>query len=188
ALHGRLGDTEQLDTGRRGLGPSGLGRFAAERLDLRVPLLEGVLRHNRPDLEVGRTLIGDLHALAERPVGIAELEAIHFQTRQQVGVARVLDPYFPQHAGDDDLDVLIVDIDALAAIHLLDFVQQVLLHGFFAGDPQDVVRDERPIDESLAGLNNVARVHEEALAVRYEVFTFDTAFAADHDGALSAAL
>ena len=69
----------------------------------------------------------------------------------------VLDLHLAQHAGDDDLDVLVVDFHALAAIDALDFVQQVLLHGFFAGDPQDVVRHQRTVDQGLAGLDDSRR-------------------------------
>ena len=35
----------------------------------------------------------------------------------------------------------------LSLVDLLDFVQQVLLHGFFARNTQNVVRNERTVDE-----------------------------------------
>ena len=98
----------------------------------------------------------------------------------------ILDFHLAQHAGDDDLDVLVVDLHALAAIDALDFVQQVLLHGFFAGDAQDVVRHQRSVDQRLAGFDDVAGVDEEALAVRHQVFAFDAAFAADDDRSFAA--
>ena len=118
----------------------------------------------------------------------AEVEAVHDQAGQQVGIAGRFDPHLAEHAGDDDLDVLVVDIDALAAIDALDFVHQVLLQGLFAGDPQDVVRHERAIDQGLAGLDVVARVDEEPLAVRHQMLALDAAFAADDDRPLAAAL
>ena len=95
---------------------------------------------------------GDLQALGQRLVRPAEVELVHHRARQQVGVARRLDLHLPQHLADDDLDVLVVDLDALAAVHVLNFAGQVLLHGLFAGDAQDVVRHERPVDQALAGL------------------------------------
>ena len=67
-------------------------------------------------------------------------------------------------------------------------MQQVLLQGLFARNPQDVVRHQRPIDQGLAGLHVVARVDEEPLAVRHQVLALDAAFAADDDRPLAAAL
>ena len=89
---------------------------------------------------------------------------------------------------DDDLDVLVVDIDALAAIDVLNFASQVLLHGFFARNAQDIVRHERTIDQRLAGSHDVARVHAQVLAVRDQVLALDAAFAADDDRPLAALL
>ena len=40
-----------------------------------------------------------------------------------------------------------------------------MLHGLFAGDAQDVVRDERAVDEGVAGLDEVAGVDAQVLAV-----------------------
>ncbi len=60
ALHRRLGDAQQLR--RRGgpLRPGALGQLAAERFDLRVGLIEHVLRHDRADGELAVALFGDL--------------------------------------------------------------------------------------------------------------------------------
>ena len=107
---------------------------------------------------------------------------------KQIRVAGRLHADLPQHAGDDDLDVLVVDLDALAAVHVLNFTHQVLLHGLFAGDPQDVVRHERTIDERVARTHDVARVDAQVLVVRDQVLAFDAALAADDDRPLAALL
>jgi len=44
---------------------------------------------------------------------------------RSVGVARVGDLDLLQHLADDHLDVLVVDLHALQAVDLLDFVHQV---------------------------------------------------------------
>ena len=118
----------------------------------------------------------------------AELELVHHAAGQQAGVADALDPHLAQHLGDDDLDVLVVDFDALAAVDVLDFADQVLLHGLFAGDAEDVVRHQRAVDQGLAGPDEVAGVDAQVLAVRDEVLALDAAFAADDDRPLAAAL
>ena len=81
--------------------------------------------------------------------------------------------HLAEHLGDDDLDVLVVDLDALAAVDVLDFADEVLLHGLFAGDAQDVVGHQRAVDQGLAGPDEVAGVHAEVLAVRDQVLAFD---------------
>ena len=104
------------------------------------------------------------------------------------GVAGLFDPHLAQHLRDDDLDVLVVDFDALAAVDVLNFASQVLLHGFFAGDAKNVVRHQRAIDQRVAGPHEVAGVDAQVLAVRDEVLAFDAAFAADDDRPLAALL
>ena len=73
-------------------------------------------------------------------------------------------------------------------VNVLDLTQQVPLHGLFAGDPQDVVRHQRPFDQSVAGPNPVAGVNPQVLAMRNLVLALDAAFVLDDDGPLAAAL
>ena len=40
----------------------------------------------------------------------------------------VVDLHLAEHLGDDDLDVLVVDVDALGAVHGLHLADQVVLH------------------------------------------------------------
>src|SRR6185295_11313388 len=98
------------------------------------------------------------------------------------------DSHFAEHLRNDDFDVLVVDIHALAAIDVLNFASQVLLHGFFAGNAENIVRHERTVDERLAGTHKVARVDAQVLAVRNQVLAFDATFAADNNRPLATAL
>ena len=124
-----------------------------------------VLGNDRARLEFAVSLFGDLQAPGQVLVHLAELEFVHHAAGQQAGVADAFDPHLAQHLRDDDLDVLVVDFDALAAVHVLNFADQVLLHGFFAGDAQNVVRHERTIDQRFAGPDEVAGVDAQVLAV-----------------------
>ena len=188
ALHGGLGDAQELRAGGGGLGLDALGRRAAQGLDLGVRLVQGLDRHDRPLGEVAVALVRDLLALGQFLVHGIELEAIHDRAGQEGRVAEALHADLPQHLRDDDLDVLIVDLHALAAVDVLDLAGQIVLHGLFARDAEDVVGHERPIDEGLAGADEGAGVDAEVLAVRDEVFALDAAFAADDDRPLAAAL
>jgi len=58
-------------------------------------------------------------------VDLLELEAVEELHRQELGVTGLLDADLAEHLADDDLDVLVVDGDALAAVdplHLGDHV------------------------------------------------------------------
>ena len=129
-----------------------------------------------------------LQALHDLIVRLTEVELIHHAAGQQIRIAGVLDAHLPQHPRDDDLDVLIVDFDALAAVHVLNFTCQVLLHGFFAGDAKNIVRHERTIHQRVAGSHDVARVNAQVLVVRDQVLALDAAFAADDNRTLAALL
>ena len=130
----------------------------------------------------------DLHAAHQVVVDAAELELIDDRAGKQVRVADAVDPDLAEHLGDDDLQVLVVDLDALRAVDVLDLAEEVALDGLLAGDPQDVVRDQRPLDQRVAGTDAVAAVNAEVLAVRDEVLALDAALVADDDGPLAAAL
>ena len=84
-----------------------------------------------------------------------------------------LDADLAEHLGDDDLDVLVVDLHPLAAVDVLDFAGQVVLHGFLAGDAQDVVGHQRPVDQRVACADEVAGVDAQVLAVGDQVLAFD---------------
>ena len=54
-------------------------------------------------------------------------ESIDLFFHKKVGVADILDLNPAKHLADDDLDVLVVDIDALQAINFLDLVDEIIL-------------------------------------------------------------
>ena len=82
--------------------------------------------------------------------------------------------------------MLVIDFHALAAVDVLDFTHKVLLHGLFAGNTQDIVGNQRPIDQGFAGADKVAGMHAEVLTVGNEVFALDATFASNHDRSFSA--
>ena len=107
-----------------------------------------------------------------------KLELVDDFARQELGVARIFDLHLAEHLVEDDLDVLVVDLHALRAIDVLHFGQQVLIERFFALDAKDVVRNERPADERIAGLDEVAGVDLEFLVLRDVVLFFHAGFGA----------
>ena len=171
-----------------GLVPDPLGLLAAGRLDAEVLLLEVVARDDVADAEVGVAGVLDLDAAHELLVDAAELELVDDRAGQEPGVADALDPHLAEHLGDDDLQVLVVDLDALGAVDVLDLAEQVPLDGLLARDPEDVVRDQRAFDQRVAGADAVGAVDAEVLAVRHEVLALDAALVADDDRPLAAPL
>ena len=94
----------------------------------------------------------------------------HLLAFEEGGVAGDEDQHLLEHARDDDLDVLVVDLHALQPVDLLDRVDQVGLHGVDALDGQDVHRVDRPLGEAVARHHALPLVRAHVLAVRDEVF------------------
>ena len=88
---------------------------------------------------------------------------------EEVRVADVLDAHAAQHLANDDLDVLVVDGDALQPVDLLDLVDQVRRELLLALDAKDVVRVRRAVHERLAGAHAIARLHLDVLALGDQV-------------------
>ena len=111
---------------------------------------------------------------------------------QEAGVADRLDLHLAEHLRDDDLDVLVVDVDALAAVDVLHLADQVVLHRL----DRRVMRrmscgTSGPSTSGVAGLDVVAGVDAQVLAVRDEVLALSMpGFVARRtdDGPLAAAL
>ena len=76
------------------------------------------------------------HALVLR----RELVAVDELAGQERGVPGRHDAHLAHHAAHDELDVLVVDLDALRAVDLLHLVDEVLLGGRRAG----VLEQRRP--------------------------------------------
>ena len=113
---------------------------------------------------------GRLAALAEHALVLfLEDVLLDLLVDEEVGVAHILDPHAAEHLTDDDLDVLVVDLDALQSIDLLDFVDQVLGQRLLAEHPQDVVRIGGAVHQRLAGAHLVAFADRECLPleIRY---------------------
>ena len=73
------------------------------------------------------------------------------------------------------------------AVDVLHFGQQVALQGVLALDAEDVVGDQRAVDERIAGLDGVAGVDLQLPGRWGRGAPFHAAFAADDDGRLAAA-
>ena len=91
----------------------------------------------------GQRRLGDTHkrrttdgrtatVLDDVAVDLAEAGVVHQLTRQQVGVAGVDDGHATGHLVHDDLDVLVVDIHTLGAVHGVHFLHDVDLGGALA--------------------------------------------------------
>ena len=81
-LHRGFRDAQQLRAAGGCLGPRCLGRFAAERFDLVVGLLQDFFGNDGARGEFGVALVGDLHALGQILVDFAEIEPVHHQPGQ----------------------------------------------------------------------------------------------------------
>src|SRR5206468_4221122 len=76
-------------------------------------------------LRHGRRLL-----LLLRPiVDLAEDLLVNVLALEELRLAGIQNTNLLEHLPDDDADVFIVDLHALESVDLLDFIQQVLLHG-----------------------------------------------------------
>src|SRR6266436_8992111 len=115
---------------------------------------------------VGRGLAALLHDAVLR---VREGLLVHVLPLQELRVPGLDDLHLLQHLTHDHADVLVVDLHALQPVHLLHFVQEVLLHRPRALDPQDVVRIHRSLGEAVTGAHAVALVDAQVLAGRHLV-------------------
>ena len=117
-------------------------------------------------ISTGRPEAGLPPSETDPPVLLLEAHAVDQVGRQQVGVTR-LDHRDPaQHLPHDDLDVLVVDRHALAAVDRLDLVHQVLLRLADTEDAQHLVRLRRTDGQHVADLDVVAVGDQQAGALR----------------------
>ena len=86
-------------------------------------------------------------------VDVLEDQAIHHLSRQQLGVARLNDVNLARHLADDDFDVLVVDDHTLAAVHLLDLLQEIHLGRFTPQDAEQSRWVDRTFGQLLSGLD-----------------------------------
>src|SRR5690606_17657309 len=135
-------------------------------------LLEGGRREERIRLE---RRLGDteqhrhgrrrLTALRQHLVVLrVELEAVNRVSLEEIGVARVLDLHLAEHLAADHLDVLVVGVHALRAIHLLHFIDDVALRLLGAERVQDLVRVLRTVSQLRARQNLLAILDQDLVA------------------------
>src|SRR5262249_24420165 len=134
------------------------------------------------DAEQQRTALRRTAAIRDHALVLFhEPEAIDLLLDQELGVADVLDLHPPHHLTDDDLDVLVVDVDALQAVDLLDLVDEIAVQRLLAEDRQDVVRVARTVHERLARADAVAFLDVYVHAARQRVLTRLPALLGDDD-------
>ena len=117
----------------------------------------------------GRPCAGRPPAVMHALVLFEEPELVGLLVDEELGVAHVLDLHPPHHLPHDDLDVLVVDVDALQPVDLLNFVHEVRLQRLLAEDVQDVVRIARTVHQRLARANALAFLHVDVHAARQRV-------------------
>ena len=88
-------------------------------------------------------------------------------------IARFLDLDLTHHLADDDLDMLIVDINALLTVNLLDFLNDIGAHAgtteliiVDTADAQNIVRAECAAGQLLTLIDMVAVLDENTCRVR----------------------
>ncbi len=148
---------------------------------------EAVGRERRlGDAEEERTADGGTSAGHEDALVFGvEAEAIRLLIDEEGGVAHLFDFDPAEHLPDDGLDVLVGDGDALEAVDLLDFVDEIHLHGAFAEDLEDVVRAAGTVDQGIAGAQALAFLDVDVDAARDGVFLFLPVVSGDVDLALT---
>ena len=115
-----------------------------------------------------------------------ELEAIDQLRGKEVDVARLVDADLTEHLPDDDLDVLVVDRDALAPVDLLDFLDQVALDGILAPRVEVFLRVDRAVGDRVAGPDLLAALDLQLGVVRDDVLALDDILGPDDDRASAA--
>src|SRR5271157_4933386 len=159
--HVLLEALEQVDLSERGGVRQDARRLLERRGRDEAFRLERGLGDSKEDgLGLGRLSARLLYPAVVRK----ERRAVHLLAPEVLAVARVGDPDLAQHLADDDLDVLVVDGDALQAVDLLDLADQELVERGRPEDLQDLVRVRGALGEVLALVDHVARLHDDVLA------------------------
>ena len=93
---------------------------------------------------------------------------------EQRGVARIGDLHLAQHLAHDDLDVLVVNLDALEPVNFLHFVHQVFLQILRPADFENFVRHNRTFGQLLTFLHEVALEDDDVFGQRNQMLLFCT--------------
>ena len=160
-------------------------------------LLEGSGGHERlggqgrfGDTEEDRLIGDERDRLAGVDPGLellvlaVDVAPLHDRTGQQLGGTGVFDPDLLHHLADDDLDVLIVGINALQTVGLLDLADEVILDRLLALDGEDVVGVDGAFGQRFAEGDFLAFDNLDLEAVGDVVALF-ALFAGDDDDGLA---
>ena len=101
---------------------------------------------------------------------------------QLLGVARLVDAHLAQHLADDDLDVLVVDGHALAAVHALDLLDEVALDRLPAAGLEVLLRVDGAVGDGVAGTDLLAVLDQQLGVVGDGVLALHHVLAADRGG------
>ena len=135
---------------------------------------------------LAQALLACLYALLDLAVCRLELADIDCCAGEQVGAAGLLYLDLAHHLADDDLDMLIVDINALLTVDLLNLLDDIgadtgaaVLIVVNAADTQDIVRAERAAGELLTLINVITVLDQDSCRVRHGVYSCITLLLTD---------
>ena len=114
------------------------------------------LRDTHEHRRIGSLLEIDLavlNTLTNLAVLSLQLALLHITAGQKRRIAAFVHTNLLHHLTNDNLDMLIVDINALHPVNLLDFLNQVILNGLCTTDGKHVVRIDRTFRNAGACLN-----------------------------------
>ena len=118
-------------------------------------------------------------------VNFLEDRLFHMLAQKELGVPGIGDPDPLEHLSHNDLDMLVIDLDALEPIDLLDFIDQVLGNFFFAKDRQNIMGIGRAVHKGLARAHIIAFVHADVFALRDQILTRVSHLGRDYNFALA---
>src|SRR3990167_1515639 len=111
---------------------------------------------------------------------------LHLVALDEGGVTRLSHFDLAQHLAQDGLDVLVVDLHALQAVHVLDFVDDVLGQRADTQQTQDVVRIARTVGDDLTLVDLLTLEHVQVAPLRNQLFVRIAAIGRrDHQTALA---
>src|SRR5690606_36631812 len=108
-----------------------------------------------------------------------ELPTIYLLAIEEARIADFFHNDFLQHLADDALDVLIVNVHLLEAIHFLHFTEEELHDSLFTLNLKYVMRTWGTIGDNVASLNQFAVAYHKVAAYGNGVKLFVTIFGCD---------
>ena len=125
---------------------------------------------------LGESLLTCRYALVDAAVCRLQLADVNGCAGEQLGAAGILDLHLAHHLTHDDLNVLVVDVNALLTVDLLDLLDDVVANAeaaelviVNASDAQHVVRAESAGGERLTLIDMLAVLDEDACRMGYGV-------------------